>query len=282
MSLASTLRFIVEHPLNKGHPVPAVWRFLRWQVESRLKEEVVFDWIAGAKLAVRNGMTGATGNVYCGLHEYADMAFALHLLRPGDLFVDVGANIGSYTILATKVCGARSIAVEPDPHTSTALRRNVELNACTNHVEVAETALGSEVGRIAFTVGRDTVNKVASADASEVQEVPITTLDKLVDGRIPALIKIDVEGFEPEVIKGAVKTLSEPNMLAIETERTDGGVTETLLSHGYVQRYYDPHRRRLVSEPVMPMTNGLFVREVETVAERLAEAPIRSFRGCLL
>lgn len=45
-------------------------------------------------------MTGATGNWYCGLQEYEDMSFVLHALRPGDLFVDVGANIGSYSILA--------------------------------------------------------------------------------------------------------------------------------------------------------------------------------------
>ena len=44
-----------------------------------------FQWIKGSKLIVRNGMTGATGNIYCGLHEFADMGFVLHLLRPGDL-----------------------------------------------------------------------------------------------------------------------------------------------------------------------------------------------------
>lgn len=65
--------------------------------------EVQFDWIEGARLMVRNGMTGATGNIYCGLHEFTDMSFVLHLLRPDDLFVDVGANIGSYTVLG-KVC----------------------------------------------------------------------------------------------------------------------------------------------------------------------------------
>lgn len=72
-------------------------RFVRWQIESRLKEDVTFDWIGDAKLVVGNGMTGATGNVYCCLNEFADMGFLLHLLRKGDLFIDVGANIGSYS-----------------------------------------------------------------------------------------------------------------------------------------------------------------------------------------
>ena len=46
-------------------------------------------------------MTGATGNIYCGLYEFLDMAFLLHFLRNGDLFGDIGSNIGSYTVLAT-------------------------------------------------------------------------------------------------------------------------------------------------------------------------------------
>ena len=60
-------------------------------------------------------MTGATGNIYTGLHEFEDMMFLLHLLRPGDIFVDAGANIGSYTVLASAVVGAKSISFEPVP-----------------------------------------------------------------------------------------------------------------------------------------------------------------------
>ena len=72
-------------------------------------------------------MTGATGNIYAGLHEFADMAFTLHFLRPDDLFMDVGANVGSYTLLASGVCKARTISFEPYPETMAALRRNIDL-----------------------------------------------------------------------------------------------------------------------------------------------------------
>ena len=77
--------------------------------------EVVFNWIEDAKFICRRGMTGATGNIYCGLDEFADIAFLMHLLRPGDLFVDIGSNIGTFTVLASAVCGSGAIAVEPDP-----------------------------------------------------------------------------------------------------------------------------------------------------------------------
>ena len=107
-SILSTFRFIATHPLSSKRPLRALCRYGRWQIESRLRPEVEFRWIEGSKLIARNGMTGATGNIYCGLHEFTDMAFVLHLLRPDDLFVDVGANIGSYTVLASSVCEARS------------------------------------------------------------------------------------------------------------------------------------------------------------------------------
>ena len=58
-----------------------------------------------------------TGNIYCGLAEFADMAFVLHVLRAGDLFVDIGANAGAYTLLASSVAGAKTTCFEPVPAT---------------------------------------------------------------------------------------------------------------------------------------------------------------------
>jgi hypothetical protein len=67
---------------------------------------VVHTWIDGAKFFVRRGETGLTGNVYAGLHEFADMGYLLHVLRAQDTFIDGGANVGAYTILACVARGA--------------------------------------------------------------------------------------------------------------------------------------------------------------------------------
>jgi hypothetical protein len=61
---------------------------------------VVVPFVGDTRLLVARGMRGATGNVYVGLHEFEEMAFALHALRPSSRFIDVGANVGSYTVLA--------------------------------------------------------------------------------------------------------------------------------------------------------------------------------------
>src|SRR2546421_3417735 len=86
-------RFLCNHPLTRDHRAAGFVRLFKWQIESRLRREVIVPWIGGGRLAPRSGMTGATGNIYAGLHEFADMAFSLHFLRPDDLFMGVGANI---------------------------------------------------------------------------------------------------------------------------------------------------------------------------------------------
>jgi FkbM family methyltransferase len=260
MGLRQTLGFILSHPMNRGRPISALARYASWQVKSRLQDEVIVDWIDGAKLAVRRGMTGATGNVYCGLHEYVDMSFVLDELKPGDLFVDIGANVGTYTVLASKVCGADTIAVEPDPDTARALRRNIDVNGIADKVQVVEAALGAEEGVTPFTIGRDTVNRVASGDDSDVREVPLRTLDDVLEGRVPAIMKIDVEGYEAEVLKAASKTLSHPGLRAIITETLDDDVNTLLMRAGFVHAYYDPNEKAVSANFKMTSNNSLMIR----------------------
>jgi len=260
MGLSQSLRFILGHPLNRGRPVSALARFAKWQLQSRMQNEIIFDWIDGAKLAVRRGMTGATGNIYCGLHEYVDMRFVLDTLNPGDLFVDIGANVGSYTVLASKVCGARTIAVEPDPDTARALRRNIEINGIGDKVRVVEAALGATVGTVPFTVGLDTVNRVAEPSDENVREVAVRTLDDVLGGEVPKIIKIDVEGYEFEVFKGARETLPKKHLEAIIIETLDERLIEVLGRHGYRQMYYNPVRRTREKTPAFSSKNSLLLR----------------------
>jgi FkbM family methyltransferase len=147
-------------------------------------------------------MTGATGNVYCGLYEFADRGFLLHFLRADDLFIDIGANISSYTVLASGAVGARSWAVGPDPGTVERMARNVEVNGIGDRVVVCPFALGDRGGDVPFTIGLDSVNRVATTGDSGTRVVPQRTLDDLTDGVEPRMIKMDVEGYEEIVLKG--------------------------------------------------------------------------------
>lgn len=280
MTFIGVIRFILAHPINRGRSMVALLRFAEWLVRSRLQKEVIFDWIGGAKLVDRRGMTGATGNVYCGLHEYADMAFVLHLLRENDLFLDIGANIGSYTVLASKVCGARSISLEPDPGTVVRLTRNIEANGIGGRVEVVETALGATSGTACFSIGLDTVNKVVDLTEENSREVRLSTLDVIVGDQNPTMIKMDVEGFEAEVLKGAKETLRKKSLLAIETETSDSEVIASLIQAGFEPVYYDPALRKVSREPLrLSASNALYVRDCSHVQRRVSEAPVRTIIG---
>src|SRR3954470_19452558 len=116
MKLLQVARRIFSHPLNRGKRTSAFMRLVRWQLAARILPEAQFSlpYVNGSRLLITRGATGATGNFYCGLDEQDEMGFVLHVLRPGDVFVDVGANVGSYTVLAA-LLGARVVAVEPIP-----------------------------------------------------------------------------------------------------------------------------------------------------------------------
>lgn len=226
MSIFSSLQFVLNHPLNRNEPFNALLRFLRWQLGSRLIQgAIIHDWIEGARFVARTGDTGLTGNIYAGLHEFEDMAFVLHVLRPDDLFIDVGANVGAYTILACAVAGARGAAFEPVPATSNRLLENLRINSIENQVQLHQKGVGNASGVLRFTSGLDTMNHALSDGESQTGtlEVPVTTLDTAVDITSATIIKIDVEGYETPVLEGATRVLENPSVHAVVMELNGSG-----------------------------------------------------------
>jgi len=271
--LAHVGRFLAHHPLTRRRKAKAFRRFLGFQVKARLKQEVIVSWVEGTRLVVRLGMRGATGNVYAGLHDYAEMAFLLHFLRPGDLFCDVGANVGCYTVLASGVCRAESIAFEPDPFAAGALRRNVEENDLTDLVSVRETAVGAVDGVANFTTGLGVGNYVVEDESDGVRQVAITSLDRVIGPKKPTLLKIDVEGFNRQVVEGACATLRSETLKAIIVE-WPSEIVDALLSLGFSRVSYDPRDRRVEEgRNHTDETNALFIRDPEFVVERLTGGP---------
>lgn len=283
MSLFAPLSFIWRHPLNRSGKFSAIARFVRWQLSSRLlPHSVALPFVNDTVLYVRRGMSGATGNWYCGLHEYRDMGFLLHFLRPGDLFLDIGANIGSYTVLAAGAVGADAIAVEPIPSTFESLENNIRLNRLGSKVSAKCVGLSDKSGILRFTSNLDTVNHVAiESEQNDVIEVPVMSVDELCDGRVPVLIKIDVEGHEKAVLLGAVKTLSSPALVGVIMETnssglrygdTDDALFDIMKSHGFEAYAYSPADRKLINS-IDGEGNTIFLRNIDTVTTRVSSAP---------
>jgi FkbM family methyltransferase len=158
--------------------------------------------------------------MYLGLFEPRETRLLGRLLDRGDTFIDVGAHIGWFTTMAARRVGeaGRVVACEPYPSNAAMLKGNLALNDCKN-VRVVEAALGSRPGTISLArAGGDSGGATALDWAWDGRvEVPMTTLDEIAgDLRAVALIKVDVEGWEAHVLRGASKTLSQTEHVLIE------------------------------------------------------------------
>jgi FkbM family methyltransferase len=262
MKLLEVLGRIRSHPLNRGNQFAAFLRLVRWQLAARLLPEAEFSlpFVNDSRLLMTRGMTDATGNFYCGLHEQDEMGFALHVLRRGDVFVDIGANVGSYTVLAAKL-GARVVAVEPIPETFARLVANLRLNGLESSVTAHCIGLSDRNGTLRFSTDNGTINHVLAASENLAgTHIKVDALDSIVAGLSPVLIKIDVEGHELAVLNGARRTLESPSLLAVIME-TNGsglryGISDAQLYELMKAGGFEPYTYTAVTRVLAPLDMG--------------------------
>jgi FkbM family methyltransferase len=150
-----------------------------------------------------------------GNFEVAEAKLLAELARPNSIAIDIGANVGLHTVMLARAVGAggRVWAIEPLPSNIDRLKKNIALNRLEN-VTIIEVALGSseyqgeimepEDGAFASFVS------VPGSQSFSRRKVPVRKLDSLIDPEIVkdiSVVKLDVEGFEIEVLKGANKLL---------------------------------------------------------------------------
>jgi FkbM family methyltransferase len=282
--LIQILAFILKHPLAKKHPLRALYRFFSWQIiQSVFPHKRAVTLIGSTRLYMRKGLSGATGNHYTGLLEFSEMGFLLHSLREEDCFVDVGANVGVYTILASGYCGAVTIAFEPVPSTYQWLQKNIKLNRLENNVVAYNQGVSSAAGMLHFSIEYDTVNHVVSEErAGQTTKVAVNTLEHFCSmHRIPIIMKIDVEGFETEVINGLGQLLHDSQLKAIIIELNGSGgrygydeaaLHRRLLDAGFLPYSYDPLSRDLKHLDRIGPHNTIYIRDFSFIRERIRSA----------
>ena len=107
----SLLRLIKAHPLAKNEKLSALIRYFTFHLRYKNGEEIAIPF-SGGHLIISKG-EGSQAHYFTHLEDYEEMAFLLHFLRANDQFIDVGANIGAYSILAASQIGCKTIAFEP-------------------------------------------------------------------------------------------------------------------------------------------------------------------------
>jgi FkbM family methyltransferase len=151
-------------------------------------------------------------------------------LREGDTFVDVGASVGYYTLVAADAVGERGrvVAFEPAPSSCSILRRNVRLNGFEN-VTVEEMAVSNEPGSVKLFLAPDNKGDHRIFDGPERRpwvEVDAVTLDGHFDGarRRVDVLKVDVQGAELAVLEGASRLLDENPGIRVVVEFSPSGL----------------------------------------------------------
>lgn len=252
-------------PANKGARTRAAVRVLRHEVLTRaLGRPIVVPIGTHSRIIARHGETSSPHAVWSNPPNDQMRVWRNHL-RPGDLFVDGGANIGIYTVFALDL-GAEVIAVEPTANAER-VREHLRLNGCT--ATVVQQALSDATGTLRITDDLDSFNHLV-LDGSHGVEVPTTTLDALLGERTAAGLKLDVEGVERLVLQGASRALAERRIRLMQLEWTPNApvnmlgetrepVAELLRQHGY--RLYRHDRGGHLQEidgPVPPELHDVF------------------------
>lgn len=185
----------------------------------------------------------------------AESRLVTRLLRPGDVFVDGGANIGLFSLLAAAAVGpsGRVLACEPGPGTMALLRANFAQNGFAV-LETHQVALSDKPGAAQFVVfedGSGFASFAPEATGGRVVDVGVTTLDELTSahGDRVALVKLDIEGAEVRALRGARGLLArsaplllvevEPGHLARQGTSVED-LEHLLAPHGYEAYALDP------------------------------------------
>lgn len=194
-------------------PAPAVLRHLHEAVLDRLPGDHLVSVLPGGE---RVRLSAHHRSLSWNPEEYR----AFHaVIRPRAIVLDVGANVGAYTLLFAQWAGrsGRVFAFEPSPSASRSLRRHLALNSAGN-VEVIDAAVCDRQGTAALyddgCPGRSSL--IGSAEHHRAVTVRTTTIDSFCAERslTPDVVKIDVEGAELEVLRGARRTLAAEKTVA--------------------------------------------------------------------
>jgi FkbM family methyltransferase len=242
------VRYIWEHPSNDGRRLRALRRAAFYQVSSRLLgRRVVAPLGQRSRLWVHLHRTAASKVLYANPPDRPEMLTWRRALAGGGLFIDVGANVGTYTLWAAEH-GAEVIALEPAADTFALLTENITLNGYP--VTALQVAAGDHCGTARFTAGLDAGNSLA-ADGSAV--ATLVTIDSLIGDRSAAGMKVDVEGFELDVLRGADRALAEHRIGLIQLEWNHASlsargtdrrpIARLLAGHGYRLFRPDPTGR---------------------------------------
>ncbi len=239
---------IYSHPNNKDRIINTTLRLAWWMVNRHfLKLNVIVEMLPGAKLICDPKSSYGSLVFYNSLPEYAEQMFMYRFVQANDIMVDIGAHIGSETVLlGSKLASGRVYSFEPTPAILPHLKANISINNLIDKVTVESMAISDHNGYTKFYLSTESeVNSLHKHKGSKEISIQTITLDKYAsvhDIQHVNLLKIDVEGHEYAVIRGSKSLLTKHKIDVIVFEVNDQSgscyqdnlkTRELLSSYGY-------------------------------------------------
>ncbi len=216
-AVVAVLRSVANHPANAAQRARSLARVLRFQLRGRLlRRPTAVSYGEHSKVIARFDDGASRRAASSPLPDFAEMRTWQRHLGPGDLFVDVGASVGLYSIIAAEQ-GAELICLEPLPRAREQLVENLALNGYD--AEVVPKAVADQPGTMNLG-GVDAQRVHLSSDGDGIT-VDVDTLDSVIGERRVSGLKIDVEGAERRVLLGAHRLLTDQRVDLIQLEWND-------------------------------------------------------------
>ena len=270
---------IVEHPANAAHPGRALARACWWQVRKRVWRRPVDTAFEGFTLRCHRDNSSASNVWYfTSRYDHPELTFLDRYLRRGDHVLDVGANIGTYSLFMAARIGleGRVVAIEAEPLAASRLRHNIAANRLEGRIALHDVAVDSHPGSVEFFTDLDVANAIAPVGDSRGTSITVrsATLDDLMAGSgALSVAKIDVEGVEVRALAGATGLLARQSppvwiteVIATQLRRFGSTVDDlyrVFAEAGFEPCIYDVDSNRLLPAPEPIKGNVIFVSTAE-------------------
>jgi FkbM family methyltransferase len=248
--LIRAIKLLWQYPVDDRSQLSIISRFISWQVYKRLTHR---HWdislVSDIKLRCYPDSSSASSVIYYGLYEHSMMSFLLSYLKEDDVFFDIGANIGVYSLLAaSKIKEGQIYCFEPIPKNYARIEENIGINHIEN-IQPYRLALYHSKGLTQMDlVDHDCMASITHNSSNKnTISVPTETLNNLIVNKNlhVTLCKLDAEGAELDILQGATHLLEKSNPPVWLLDYYTKDVADFMISYGFEFYKYDPQTSNL-------------------------------------